>query len=321
MRGVDLETFDFDYDLTWMAFFLAPDGRVLGRYGGRSPQSAEDRLSLAGLRTAMERALAACKRNPLPTAPAPAGTVRRADDFPAAKRSPQSCIHCHQVYDFRREYLQAQGRWSLDEVWVYPLPENVGLGLDRHRSHRVASVAPGSPAARTGLHPSDELVLVNRVPVLSFADVQYGLHRAPARGRIPIVWQRDGRTHQGELELAEGWRKTDVSWRWSLRGLDPTPWVRGLDLTAEEKRALGLGPKRLALRQGPFVPGPVAAAGIRQNDVIVGLDGQPLEMTARQFQAYVRLHHKVGDRIVFNVLRDGRPVDVPFTLIARPRSP
>src|SRR5262245_65790400 len=57
MRGVDLDLFDFDYDLTWMGFFLDGDDRVLGRYGGRDADSADSRLSLAGLKYAMERAL------------------------------------------------------------------------------------------------------------------------------------------------------------------------------------------------------------------------------------------------------------------------
>jgi hypothetical protein len=322
MRGVDLDLFDFDYDLTWMGFFLAPDGRLLGRYGGRGPESAEGRISLAGLRTAMERALAATRQPRPAEQPMPRKPARTADELPAARRLPaQACIHCHQVYDFRRELLQTQDRWTLDEVWVYPLPENVGLTLERDRSHRVSSVAPQSAAFRAGLRPGDELASVNGVRVISFADVQYGLHRAPASGRVAITWQREGKTHEGELELAAGWRRTDVSWRWSLRGLDPTPWVRGDDLTATEKRALGLAAGRLAFRQGPFVAGPVAEAGIRQNDVIVGIDGKELEMTARQFQAHVRLQYKVGDRITFNLLRDGARVDVPFTLIARPRSP
>jgi hypothetical protein len=35
MRGVDLTTFDFDYDLTWAAFFMNANEHIYGRYGGR----------------------------------------------------------------------------------------------------------------------------------------------------------------------------------------------------------------------------------------------------------------------------------------------
>jgi hypothetical protein len=319
MRGVDLDLFDFDYDLTWMSFFLNADGTVYGRYGGRDAESADSRVSLAALRYAMKAALARHRRGeagrPRPRTEPP----RTVEQFPAARRLPgRACIHCHQVYDLRRESLQAAGKWRLDEVWVYPLPENIGLTLDVDRGDVVTRVAGGSAAARAGIRTGDRLRTIDNRSIASFADVQYALHRAPAKGSLTIVWQHAGVTKKGELALAEGWRKTDISWRWSLRGLEPSPWVRGDDLTAEEKKALGLDEKRLALRQGPFVSEPARQAGIRQNDVILGVDGKMLEMTARQFDAYIRLNYKVGDRVTYNILRKGERMDLSLRLTARP---
>jgi len=45
-----------------------------------------------------------------------------------------------------------------------------------------------------------------------------------------------------------------------------------------------------------------------------------LSMTAQQFQAYVRLNYKVGDRITYNILRDGQRLNLPMKLVPRPRS-
>ena len=56
MRDVNLAKYQFDYDLTWAGLFVSPDGRVLGRYGGRDAESADDKVSLKGLRYAMEAA-------------------------------------------------------------------------------------------------------------------------------------------------------------------------------------------------------------------------------------------------------------------------
>jgi S1-C subfamily serine protease len=221
------------------------------------------------------------------------------------------------VYDFRRQALQATGKWRLEELWVYPLPENVGMTLDMTRGDQVASVAPGSPAAAVGLQAGDQLIQVNGQAIASFADLQYALHRAPAEGKTSITWSRKDRSRKGELLLPQGWRKTDISWRWSLRGLDPTPWVQGDDLDPEEKQALGLGAGRLAFRQGNFVSAPAQQAGIRQRDVIVGVDGKELEMTARQFGAYIRLNYRVGDRVTYNLLRDGKRLDLVLILQAR----
>src|SRR5262249_6853211 len=160
----------------------------------------------------------------------------------------------------------------------------------------------------------DRITRVGDVATVSFADVQYGLQIAPASGSIEIAWERAGRVETARLELANGWRRTDVSWRWSLRGLDPQPWVRGSDIPLEEKRTLGLDPKRLALRRGAFVAPVAHNAGIQTGDIIIGVDGKPLEMNARQFAAYVRLTYRVDDRVIYNVIRDGKRVDIPLTL-------
>jgi hypothetical protein len=320
MRGVNLSVFDFDYDLTWAGFFLNCDEGIYGRYGGRDPGSPDTKISLAGLRYAMLRALAAHRNadtqlKPRPTEP----TKHTVDEYPAARRRPDSaCIHCHHVYDFRREALQSEGRWRLDQVWVYPLPENVGLSLEVDKGDRVTAVATDSPAFRAGLRVDDKLTSVSGIRVTSIADVQYGLHRAPAEGPIPVTWLRDGKPVSGHVNLPEGWRRTDISWRWSLRGLEPTVCVHGEDLTATEKWRFGLSAEQLAFRQGNFVSTPARQAGIRQNDVIIGIDNKRLIMNARQFQVYVKLNYKVGDRVTYNVLREGKPVDIPVVLTSRP---
>src|SRR5205823_6521010 len=118
-------------------------------------------------------------------------------------------------------------------------------------------------------------------------------------------------------EPAGGWRKTDISWRASMWGLEPPSAVTGRDLGAESRKRLGLSEKALAVRQGDFLTPAAKAAGIRAGDVIVGVDGKSPEMTAAQFNAYVRVTYKVGDKVTYNILRDGKPVDVPLTLPAR----
>jgi hypothetical protein len=321
MRGVDLSVFDFDFDLTWAAFFLGPDQEVYGRYGGRDAASADSRMLLAGLQYAMTAALAIhAKRRERGSGPSVTRSLApfSADQYPAARRRPpNSCIHCHQVYDFRREALQAVGKWQLDQLWVYPLPENIGLKLDRDQGDLVRAVAEHSAAARAGLQAGDRLRNINGTAVASEADVQYGLQRAPSRGEIPINWLHGDQSRQGRLVLGSGWRETDVSWRRSLQGVDPAPDIYGLDLTAAEKRNLGLREQQLAFYMGSFLPPSARQAGIHANDVILGVDSRSLDMSAQQFQAYIRLHYKVGDRVTYNVLRGGRRLDISLTLTRR----
>jgi hypothetical protein len=315
MRGVNLNVFDFDYDLTWAALFLSPEEKIYGRYGSRDADSAGVHLSLPGLRYAMQQARDSHRRqlsqNPLVQGLPP----RTVDEYPAAKHLKEnSCIHCHQVYDFRREELQAAGNWRREDVWVYPLPENIGLTMDIDQGNRIRAVHADSAADCAGLRAGDIVQSLNGYSVASLADVQYALHRAPIQGRIRAVWQRDGHEVRAELSLREGWRITDVSWRPSLRGVGPSPCVHGEDLTIEEKRDLGLSERSLAFRQGNFVAETARQAGIRQNDIILGIDHKTLEMSARQFCAYLRLTYQVGDHVTFNLLRHGQRLDIPLKL-------
>src|SRR5262249_23471093 len=233
----------------------------------------------------------------------------------AAKRlKEKACIHCHQVYDFRRDAEQQAGRWRREEVWVYPLPENLGLTLAVDQGNRVQAVAVDSAASRAGLRPGDVLQSIQGWQVAPIADVQYALHRHPGMEPIGVIWQRAGRSMSSVLQPPVNWRQTDLSWRASLRLVGPPPCVHGEDLTAEEKKDLGLAEKSLAFRQGNFVSETARQAGIRQNDIILGVDNKTLEMSARQFSAFIRLTYQIGDRVTFNLLRNGQRLNVPLKL-------
>src|SRR5262249_3652561 len=152
-------------------------------------------------------------------------------------------------------------------------------------------------AARAGLRAGDVLETLNGYAIASTGDVMYALHRGPAKGKVAALWQRGGKTLTAELELAEGWRKTNLTWRTSMLNLLTGLTLLGDALTAEEKKALGLGEKRLAFRQESPVARDAREAGVQPDDVIIGIDGQELEMTMRQFLAHVRRNYLVGDRI------------------------
>ena len=93
-----------------------------------------------------------------------------------------------------------------------------------------------------------------------------------------------------------------------------TMTITGEDLTAAEKRALGLSVKRLACRQDKIVHSSLRAAGVHGGDMVLCIDDQPLEMTVDQFLAHVRKNYLVGDRITLSVLRKGKRLDLPLKL-------
>lgn len=311
VAGLDLRVFEFDYDLTWYVFLLNADETVYGRYGGRDATSAESRLSLKGLRYALTQAQEAHKAPP-PVRPL-AGKPVRAEEFAAASRH-RGCIHCHNVNEFRRADLIAASQWDRNDVWVYPLPENIGLTLDLDVGNRVQTVRPDTPAAQAGLKPGDRVLTLNGHRVASFADATFALHKAPIQGVVPITWSRDGREQSVSLELRNGWRKTDLTWRPSMLDLVPAVPFDGTDLTADEKKRFGLAESRAAFRQAETVHSTLKAAGLQAGDVVVGFDGRVVNGTTRDLLGHVRRNYLVGDTVTVNVIRSGKQIDLRLVL-------
>ena len=57
-NSLDLELFQFDYDLTFAAFFMNADRTIYGRYGTRSSRKKPERdISMQGFVSALEGAL------------------------------------------------------------------------------------------------------------------------------------------------------------------------------------------------------------------------------------------------------------------------
>lgn len=313
ITGVDLSVFEFDYDVTWMAFFVNPNEKVLGRYGGRDAEGAESRMSHAGLKYAMQAALKTHADDPQAKPLPSKKTPLYIDRVPSASTY-RGCIHCHQVKEILRDEKVKAGTWQRQEIWVYPLPENVGIKLALDRGNVVETVMTGSPAGRAGLRAGDVLTSLNGVSIHSFADAQYALHLAPAKGEIAVEWRRGGEPSKGNLELADGWRKTNITWRPSLLYLLPSLTVNGPDLPMNEKKKLGLAEKQLAFRQQKPVHSEAQAMGVKEGDIITGIDNRRLDMTAQEFLGHVRQNYLIGDRVVLNIIRGGRRLDLPVQL-------
>ena len=57
MNGQNLGLFQFDYDLTWMAFFMDDQDRFYARYGGREDADPDGYLTKASLLRVMREVL------------------------------------------------------------------------------------------------------------------------------------------------------------------------------------------------------------------------------------------------------------------------
>ena len=199
-------------------------------------------------------------------------------------KTAKSCMHCHQIREAERLVYRTAREPIPDEVlFPYPDPAVLGLKMDPEAMATVERVEPGSIAERAGLRAGDEIVTLAGQPLLSIADLQWVLHNAPAATKLPAKVRRAGEAVDVSLDLPEGWRRGDISWRtttWDLRrmGLGGL-WLE--ELTGEQRAGSKLPGDAMALRVrhvGEYGEHAVAKrAGFQKGDILVSFDGQDRE--------------------------------------------
>jgi len=326
---MDLTLFQFDYDLTFAAFFLNADKTIYGRFGSRSDQKeAEKEISLDGFRKALSAALDLHKNYPANKAslagkqPRPV-QFRRPEDFPSLSgkyqstisytgKVAQSCMHCHQVREAERHWYRDQNKAVPDQVlYPWPMPDVIGLRLDPKEKAKVREVTAGSPAAKAGFKSGDDLALMEGQPILAIADVQWILHHAADSAALSAEILRAGQRLPLTLELPEGWRlKNDVSWRatsWDLRRMGTGGLVLK-DLNDEDRAQRNLPPTALGLlveyvgQYNEHAAG--KRAGFQKNDIIVQVDFQSSRMNESELFRYLLQNKTKGEHASVVVLRD-----------------
>lgn len=334
-NGMDLSLFQFDYDMSFAVFFLNEDRTIYGRYGSRSkkPKEAHTDITLEGLAASMTKVLGLHlqypqnrhlfigKTGPKPLVATPEKlpelTRFRADlAFGDPKTVNRSCIHCHQIRDAERTYyLKAGEKLPRKLLFPYPMPEVVGLAMDRKHTNRVQAVSKDSLAAKAGVQPGDELTIANGQIITSMADVQWVLHQRESKDTLDLVLKRDKEDVKVSISLLPGWRsQSDISWRtssWALRRI-ATGGLVLQEATGPQRKELGLSGESMALRveyvgqYGKHAAG--KRAGFKENDVIIAFDGKEEHWRETELFAYVVDHKKKGNRIPVTVLREKKQV-------------
>ena len=321
MNGVDLQLFQFDYDQTWAAFFMNPDGAIYGRYGTRAggKTNATTHISIASLKKSMQRALELHRGYPANKAEfagKSGGPVdfRFVEDSPVKNRKEAHCVHCHHVREDFQKFKWREHRLTSHDIWVYPLPENIGLKMDVDDGLRVSAVTPGSPAAQAGLAAGDELLRLNGQRLISQADIQWVLHHVPAETKLNVHFKRRSQLLEKAVPLSSAWKESDLSWRESSWPLRPGLWT--VPMSDAQKLEKGVPADALGLRV-KWVFGKDSAAkkaGLRDGDIIVAVDGKTAPQSEGQFIATVRLNHRPGDKVRLTLLRGGTREDVLMPL-------
>ena len=329
MADVDLAQFQFDYDLTWSAFFMHVNGTVYGRFGTRSIAGPMAHISVEALKNAMMRALDLHagypeNRDQLDDKRGPEPRFRRALDIPtlyrrmgdrpAEQTQRKGCIHCHHIYDGWNNTAYEEGAFDQDTMWKYPLPESVGMTIDVDSGNIVESVEDGSFAAEAGILPGDIVVSMEGQAIISQADMQWVLHHAASDSEVEVVVERDGADAPKTLAVSGEWKRSNIIWRASFPSIRPHLWVRAPELSVEEKSELGLGADDLALKVTTIWAGAARRAGLMVDDVIVDAGGRTTRMDNGEFHIWLKLVYKDGDSLPTIVLREGEriPLLIPI---------
>lgn len=334
-NALDLQLFQFDYDLSLSAIFFNADKTIYGRFGSWKHQKDAFDKTTASFRAALEGALDLHRgypanksslagkqgvelpfKNPLEI-PQLAGKYKSELDWQG--KVVQSCVHCHMIGDAIRAQQRTTTKTISDE-WIYPwpAPETIGLKLESDSVAKVESVTDGSPAARAGLKPGDEIVAANGQPLISAADLSWILHRSPAKGMV-AAQLKSGR--EVNLDLPEGWRaKSDNSRRvgtWPMRAMA----AGGLfmeDLSDEERAKRNLAKNGMALfvkHAGEYGEHAAAKkAGFRKEDVLIEVDGSAERISESALLGRLLKKHAPGSKVPVTVLRGGERIKLELPM-------
>ena len=339
-NGLDLELLQFDTDQSFAVFLLNGDGTIYGRFGTRSDRTEWiGDVSIDGFAQALQGALElhrdypqnkemlVAKRGPQPDFatpeqyPALASRYKSTLDYQG--KVVQSCIHCHQIGEAKRNLiLSREGTLPEAVLFPFPHPKVVGLVLDPKERAAVLSVAAESAAARAGFQTGDRILKLRGEPLLSIADVQWVLEQTPAEGgEIAAEVLRDGTVVALKLSLAPGWRKRDdISWRvstWSLRRA-ALGGIHFMDLTEEERQKLQIPSGSLGLivqHVGKYPPHDVAhKAGVQKGDVLVEYNSRTDLTSETEIIADRLLQVPDQEEIRLTFLRGGKRETILFSL-------
>jgi predicted metalloprotease with PDZ domain len=326
MNGVNINLFQFEYDLTFMAFFMDADDRVYARYGGRDDFDAEACLSKESLVRVMEQVLELHRSGAVQSSRyEPSGKpLRTPEDIPPmramiARRQANNCIHCHDVKVAELRDFQARGQFERDLVFTYPMPSAIGLQMDPGVQNRVQRVWTDSPAAASGLREGDVVVSADGYRVLTQADLSRVLELTPGQARLPIAVQRGGQTLSLTLNLVGNWRRgREVAWRESLHVAGPGGGFWGQKLEPEQRQSLGLPLGSMAVKV-TFIWGDHARqAGLQLNDTVVELDGHRDDWRITELHAHLSLNRNYGDTVPLVVLRGGKEESLTMQMPSGP---
>jgi len=222
-----------------------------------------------------------------------------------AQLKKEECIHCHQVSEILREPAIDAGTFDkVRDTQIWPLPENVGIVLDRDDGLLVKSVQENSAAGSAGIKAGDSLAAAGDRKLFGQADFRGILHRGPqGAGTIAVMWMREGKIMSGNLNVSEGWRKTILGWRMSISqgNISHDPGFFPLEMSKAERQRFSIPDSTMHVKPFIYKKSAPTAAGLKANHMIRAVNGQSPNVAGRYFEWWFRSNFNPGDEIVLTV--------------------
>lgn len=174
----------------------------------------------------------------------------------------------------------------------------------------VGSVIPGKGAEAAGLQGGDIVTMVDGKTVTGGGTLRTALTGHQPGDRVLVVYQRSGQTLQTEVTLS-----ADRSYAVFKTERDPCAVFIGVYTGTSGVEGRGV---RVT---GIVDETPAKQSGVQPGDIILALDGQPVNTTGALI--YERDKHKPGDAFRLTVDRDGAvlTIDATFKPCPKPGAP
>ncbi|AOY02025.1 DegQ family serine endoprotease [Jeongeupia sp. USM3] len=178
------------------------------------------------------------------------------------------------------------------------------FGLKSPNGALISGVNPGGSGAKAGLKPGDIVLKFGDKPITASGDLPPLVASVKPGESVPMTIWRDGKEQVLSVKI-DAAKDAKVAQAVSDEG-QAKLGLAVRPLTAQEKAESGIG-SGLVVGQ---VTGPAAKAGIQPGDVVLALNGTPVN-SVEQLRS---LSAKAGKRIALLIQRDDAQIFVPLDL-------
>ena len=312
MADVDIGKFEFDFDTTFAVMVLNKDGQIISRYGGRDAQSPESFITLPSLKKALVRSLDLHQKSQenLITLPK-ALKSRQAQSYPFVANVAMRCVHCHDVASAQAfEMFESPSFDLAKDIWIHPEPISLGLDLDPDDGATLLKAT--GLAKEAGLTKGDRILSVNDIPVSTFTDIQYQLHRLSVDTESVKIGIKDKKIIA--LKLRDNWKHSDITWRRLGIRLEPSAGFGGTPLSAKEKAALKLPTDGFAVTVS-FLNFPKPEnTPLKDGDIVFSVNKVEKSELTQHAALHINLTHQLDEVLQLGVIREGERQVIPLTV-------